>query len=121
LVGEEKTAEGGEAVGRGRGGGRGGRGVRAAGRGVAGGGSRRHGEDVHMARDEEAAVVLLRACLYAGEGGSGGSGKKTVRGGEWSARRWSRATSIWWPEEEEDGWTKYPRGPLVPVRSTNRD
>ena len=37
LAGEEKTAEGGEAVGRGRGGGSGGRGVRAAGRGVAGG------------------------------------------------------------------------------------
>ena len=79
--------------------------------------SRRHGarrEDV-TARDEEAAAALLRVCLYAGEGGSGCLGKKTVRGGEWSARRRYRATSIWWPEEEEDCWTKYPRGPLVPV------
>jgi len=84
-------------------------------------GSRRHGEDVRTARDEEAAAALLRACLYAGEGSSGGSGKKTVRGGEWSARRRSRATSIWWPEEEEDGWIKYQRRSLVPVRSTNRD
>ena len=52
------------------------------------------------------------AALGRGQGGDGGERR--------AAEEEIRATSNW-IEEEDDCSVKYPRGPLVPVRITNRD